>query len=210
MVDETISALTLRVCNKCNIAKATSDFYKRPDRVEIPLICKQCVQVRYKNWKKTNRAHNEACPPNLDGTLFCIECNIEKPKADFGIVLSNKSGFAAKCLDCSRIYDRVRYQDNPELRRETAKWAGLKMRVGITRQEWFALYLRQEKKCAVCRRDIVPSSRDQTRGCVDHCHETKKVRGLLCPTCNQGIGLLKDDPDIMERAATYIRRSRSD
>ncbi|WP_319106068.1 endonuclease VII domain-containing protein [Streptomyces caniscabiei] len=39
---------------------------------------------------------------------------------------------------------------------------------------------------------------------VDHCHETGRVRGVLCFNCNSGLGLLRDDPDAMNRAADYL------
>ena len=39
----------------------------------------------------------------------------------------------------------------------------------------------------------------------DHDHETGQFRGWLCGTCNTGLGRFKDDPDLMERAADYVR-----
>jgi hypothetical protein len=39
---------------------------------------------------------------------------------------------------------------------------------------------------------------------IDHDHDTGKVRGLLCNRCNQGIGLLRDDPNLLIRAAEYL------
>lgn len=40
---------------------------------------------------------------------------------------------------------------------------------------------------------------------IDHCHKTHVVRGLLCSNCNTALGLLNDDPALMERAAAYVR-----
>jgi hypothetical protein len=45
---------------------------------------------------------------------------------------------------------------------------------------------------------------------VDHNHTTGKIRGLLCPKCNQGIGLLMDNPLFLIRAAEYLRREQND
>ncbi|WP_367669509.1 endonuclease VII domain-containing protein [Streptomyces sp. DT2A-34] len=39
---------------------------------------------------------------------------------------------------------------------------------------------------------------------VDHCHKTGRVRGVLCFNCNSGLGLLRDDPDVINRAADYL------
>ncbi|MEU2875492.1 endonuclease VII domain-containing protein [Streptomyces sp. NPDC007070] len=39
---------------------------------------------------------------------------------------------------------------------------------------------------------------------VDHCHRTGRVRGVLCFNCNSGLGLLRDDPDVVYRAADYL------
>ena len=43
---------------------------------------------------------------------------------------------------------------------------------------------------------------------VDHCHDSDDVRGLLCLSCNQGIGSFRDDPDIMTKAIEYLNRYR--
>jgi len=44
---------------------------------------------------------------------------------------------------------------------------------------------------------------------LDHDHTTKHIRGLLCCECNSGIGLLQDNPDLLEKAARYLRDNRA-
>ena len=38
---------------------------------------------------------------------------------------------------------------------------------------------------------------------VDHCHMTGTVRGLLCANCNQALGLLGNDPEIIRALLQY-------
>lgn len=83
------------------------------------------------------------------------------------------------------------------------------------------------KQCKICRKVEQQSTKEQTRenrfdycacgakklkrankcrNCadVDHCHTTGKFRDLLCSNCNSGLGLLKDNPDILRKAALYV------
>jgi Recombination endonuclease VII len=60
----------------------------------------------------------------------------------------------------------------------------------------------QNGVCAVCK---LPSRRTL---CVDHCHATRQVRGLLCDKCNTALGLLGDDSDRMRAAGAYVDRAR--
>lgn len=54
-------------------------------------------------------------------------------------------------------------------------------------------------RCAICREQ-------PERLVVDHCHESDWVRGLLCQSCNQGLGMFRDRPDVMRAAAGYVEQ----
>lgn len=74
-------------------------------------------------------------------------------------------------------------------------------RYGLSLEQYDEMLQAQGAHCALC------GCADQ-RGlklAVDHCHTTGVVRGLLCTHCNTAIGLLKDDPDLIEKAAEYVR-----
>lgn len=60
--------------------------------------------------------------------------------------------------------------------------------------------------CAICRRP--PRSNGRDRLAIDHDHATGVFRGLLCDQCNMAIGLLDDDPTIVESALRYLVASR--
>jgi len=83
----------------------------------------------------------------------------------------------------------------------------IKYHYGITVEERERLLTLQGGHCAICpRKDSDIKGR---RLHVDHCHKTKRVRGLLCTRCNLAIGQMEDDPDRLRRAADYIERSHA-
>jgi Recombination endonuclease VII len=69
---------------------------------------------------------------------------------------------------------------------------------GISAAEYDALLKKQNGACAVCRR------RSKERLCVDHCHLTGMIRGLLCRRCNLALGILKDDQGSLIAAVAYL------
>lgn len=103
------------------------------------------------------------------------------------------------CVACSRLSSRSR---RPTLEKERA--AQMKYRYGVIYDDYLIMLEEQDQSCAICYTVFDPSSRG-TSACVDHCHSTGKVRGILCGTCNTGIGLLKDNPDILKSAAEYLQ-----
>jgi hypothetical protein len=60
----------------------------------------------------------------------------------------------------------------------------------------------QSDLCAICSTSIAESVH------VDHDHATGKVRALLCPPCNKGLGHFRDDPALLLAAATYLTTSK--
>lgn len=55
----------------------------------------------------------------------------------------------------------------------------------------------RQNRCDICRNEM-------WRPCIDHCHIKSVVRGVLCPKCNAGLGLLNDCPIAAKRAAEYL------
>jgi hypothetical protein len=82
----------------------------------------------------------------------------------------------------------------------------LQTRYGVTLAEFRALCEAQGGRCAVCRK--VPTGKGKTGTLhVDHDHVTHVTRGLLCDTCNRGIGLLQDSLDVLSAAYRYLHRT---
>jgi hypothetical protein len=79
--------------------------------------------------------------------------------------------------------------------------ARMKKRYGIEPKQYFEILKSQFNLCPICKRDLRIHRRH-----VDHCHERKIVRGILCGQCNQGIGLLQHSPEVMLNAIKYLSK----
>jgi hypothetical protein len=79
---------------------------------------------------------------------------------------------------------------------------------GLTLADYAGMVADQGGVCAVCGNPPTPEGRNKFL-CVDHCHETGLVRGLLCTGCNAAAGMLREDPHIVRSLARYIERARA-
>ena len=132
----------------------------------------------------------------------CRTCGEEKNLlADF--YLSRKdptlvSSYAYECKVCTR--ERVTRTQDPRQKRKQA----LKRMYGISSEDFDKLLTEQNHCCAICGTSE-PGGRYDTFN-VDHCHETGKVRGLLCKSCNIALGEFKDDIDMLKKAVVYLEK----
>ena len=86
-----------------------------------------------------------------------------------------------------------RYNSSP-----TRKVVELCLKYGITQEFYNTLMVSQRHVCAICE--------NSAKLVIDHDHITGKVRGLLCNSCNTGIGFLGDSPKRLKKAITYLRK----
>ena len=110
----------------------------------------------------------------------------------------------------ARVRARAWYEKNKEQRRKHKLIRRIES-YGITYNQFCLMLDRQQDKCAICKIDFdnawaidYAGNRSRT-ACIDHCHKTGKVRGLLCSDCNTAIGLLKEKVKIAINAAEYLR-----
>lgn len=100
-----------------------------------------------------------------------------------------------------------------KMRSERWRWKSshrkcwLKTKYGMSIQDFENLVKSQNGKCAICGGTHDKLSRWGTLEKylhVDHCHKTKKVRGLLCHRCNVGLAMFDDDTHRMRVAIGYL------
>ena len=132
----------------------------------------------------------------------CIKCKKLKAKDSFYFTSQTKKHVRGSCKDCDISSRRERLAKAPPEQRRSVV---LKNKYGITHDDFTIMLLAQNNCCKICK-----SSDPGVRGIfkVDHCHTTGKVRGLLCQSCNVGIGLFGDDTTILKNAIQYLENSR--
>ena len=109
---------------------------------------------------------------------------------------------------------RDQYAADPQPKRQRNRISWLWTAHGLTPERFAEIWREQGGCCYLCAR---PLSDDLKRVHVDHDHSSCPPgrscaacrRGLACMTCNNAIGLLEDDPDLMERVATALRAARA-
>ena len=122
----------------------------------------------------------------INGEL-CLSCHKRVPEKGFKT--------CPKCLEARKGH----YNRNRDKYKTNARQCRLK-KYGITSEEYQSLYKLQGGVCAICFRP--PNGRMLS---VDHDHETKKIRGLLCDNCNHGIGVFKEDLTVFYSAIAYLK-----
>jgi hypothetical protein len=103
-----------------------------------------------------------------------------------------------------RATSREWYKKNPDKVKEKI-WPNNLRRFGMSVDEYLALLESQDGKCAICGE--LPKD-GKRRFAVDHCHKTLVVRGLLCMSCNIGIGQFYDRTDLLLSAVAYLETPR--
>jgi hypothetical protein len=105
-----------------------------------------------------------------------------------------RKGLGGKKVEAAARHARYKKNRTAILEKQAAR------NHGITLEEYRLLKARQKNRCAICDR----RPKKGKRLCIDHCHRTKKVRGLLCVVCNVTVGFLEKNLMRTTRAQQYL------
>jgi hypothetical protein len=172
----------MKTCSKCGLEKDGGEFNKNRN------ACKPCIQTykqgRYKANKAEINAKNRAWG----------QANKE--------AVSKRAAQQYKAdPEPAKARARKRAQEKPEQVRFEQQRKHLRSTYNLTLAEYDAMLEAQGGACGICSGPPTVHGRFY----VDHCHATMKVRALLCHQCNVALGMMKDDPELCEKAAAYLR-----
>jgi hypothetical protein len=156
----------------------------------------------------------------------CKHCGEFKPLDAFYGEKGGRDGKRPECKSCTSARRKKWYQENREReiarvkvwqqanperlkawreknrdrRNEQMREIHLRNKFGLTPEEYDRILEAQDGVCALCESPPTPGISLH----VDHDHDPGEIRGLLCVRCNNALGLFREDPDLLKRAARYV------
>ncbi|KPC68625.1 hypothetical protein ADL35_42840 [Streptomyces sp. NRRL WC-3753] len=163
-------------CQRVLPAGAFASNRSRPDGLQTN--CRECAAEYYRRRPEARGKTVRVKVPVPRGHKRCPQCEKVKPHSDWERNRSSSDGWASYC------------------RAERNRTGYFKRKYGLAPAELDAMIAEQQGVCCICL--TAPAEH------VDHCHETGRVRGVLCFSCNAALGQFKDRPDAIRRAAAYV------
>ncbi len=129
----------------------------------------------------------------------CSKCKIKKDLTEYHKRANRPCGVRSQCKECYLLYPK-------KLKRREGYMRDFNLKqYGIDHAKYIEMFDNQKGCCKICNKHLSEVDKGNKKAlCVDHCHETNIVRGLLCDKCNRGLGLLNDNIDILKNAIAYL------
>jgi hypothetical protein len=172
-----------------------------------------CVS-KFKNVEKYGKLEERKC-------LYCGELFMPKRRRDTKCCSSaclasqwskdNKE----RVKENKKIAEQKRKLKDPKLfeeksnnykknKAEVSKWRTIKNNFGLTKEQYFQMLDFQNNRCKICNNILILGKSTH----IDHCHETGKVRGILCQKCNHGLGMFNDNIQLFYNAIQYLQQNK--
>ena len=170
------SPLSCKSCIKCNVLKFVNEFYYGRKS------CKECLRVEDRERNKVRSEYNkERCKK------WKIDNRVKVGKYNTIYYKENKEEILEK--------DRNQYNSNKTLYRDRRR----KKEYNLTQEELDNMKTFANGICEICK-----NSYDKL--CIDHDHQTGKIRGLLCHNCNLALGNLRENIEYFQNAIYYLQK----
>ncbi len=207
-----------KVCSKCGEDKSPSGYYKdRKNKNGLRASCTECTKkynrensAKKKLWRKENRKRHREYVKDRRNSNIVESRKYERQyheKNKYRINEQRRERYK-KDPDRHKAYvsqyrEKNPYRQNRNLDPKEKIKRNLVRRCNkrkITLAQFYSMVNNQGSCCAICYKYLLTVSEQ----CVDHCHNTNIVRGILCKKCNVMLGLVNDDTIVLENAVKYL------
>ena len=149
--------------------------------------------------------------PNGTIRLRCKQCCHDRRVEQYFKTRDASLEYSKKWKEENRDYVRENAKENYHKDVVTKRKKELARKKGLRLEEYDQMVKACDGKCHICGKEEKRKGRAgfvSSNLSIDHCHNTGKIRGLLCHDCNTGIGKLKDDTELMMKAIEYLRKNQ--
>ena len=169
-------------------------------------LCFSCVQ-----YKPTSCFHKSK--KEKDGFQYhCVDCS-KKYHAKRYVEQKDKlkvqfKKYKEENKEKLEVASLLWKKNNPDKVKQYQRISNLRKNFGLSVDAYEQMLAKQNNLCAICEKPetfIHHRTKEPARLAVDHCHKTNKVRKLLCKSCNNALGLFKEDIGAMENAVQYLK-----
>ena len=188
--------MSTKRCARCREEKAVGEFYAHPHtRDGLGSWCKPCCKQRELERSSPRREAFAAKKRTAEelaarGARACSRCGKEKPVTSF--YRAGTRGRCGICMECMNT-DRV---------------AKLAEKYGISECEFWGMWFVQSGRCPLCGVEMRPIGTDANSATIDHCHDSGRIRGLLCGACNKQLGGYERCLRIKAKVESWLARGR--
>jgi hypothetical protein len=134
---------------------------------------------------------------NIDRDARTADCSVCGPQVPIRVRIRTGGGGTECMIKRAEIRRHWNRSHQRTSRRHNDRKYKRYKKYKLTQDDYDRMVADQHGRCAICHSE--PSVL-----AVDHDHATGQIRGLLCRSCNLGIGFLRDDVNLLYNAAQYL------
>lgn len=217
----------MKICTKCKIEKDESRFCRHTSTKDgLNTVCKDCFKDYYKRDIKTrfSTIYGDTKRCNVCGEFIPIKNFYASKQTGYVSSTCKKCRAATRlakyirktpairedgtrlCLYCEQIKNMEEFVKNSCRCKSCSSAFRREKMYGVTVDDFNSMMKKQNGECAICGgiREVKEDSL-----CVDHCHKTNNVRGLLCNHCNTALGKFEDNIELLQNAIKYLKNSHN-
>jgi hypothetical protein len=162
-----------------------------------------CGKVVLVNLRSLQRGHTKSCG--------CFRSDFAKrERLTKSTQLNNDKKRCSSCLEFKTGNDFFKDRRNKDGLTVACKachyFTSIKRKYGLTKERFEVIFSSSNNSCKICQSPLFIASK-KNHPCVDHCHSTGIIRGILCNNCNSAMHSFLCE-DSLKRMLDYIKRGQ--